>query len=182
VGENQLEIPMEKPTQKQKLVCVIGFHLRPKERKVCLARQMRKIGKGLRKGPGGKFEPDKHKDLIACLIDEMSGEMKVAVDPSTIRKVALIRFDNLDPEMPVVVAHVYTFESPDEPQATEEVEPEWFPYDELPDDMPESDKFWVPSILRGKLVSGKVRYMDKTLREIDKMNIKEVETLPEDVR
>jgi 8-oxo-dGTP diphosphatase/2-hydroxy-dATP diphosphatase len=92
-------------------------------------------------------------------------------------EVGLIGFEFADE--PFVFLEVHIFSSDDfigEPQETDEMKPQWFDVSDVPyDKMWPADKYWLPQILAGKKICGRVKYDNKDTKKIISMDLREVE-------
>jgi ADP-ribose pyrophosphatase YjhB (NUDIX family) len=137
---------------------------RGKAEKVLLAMKKRGFGEGFWNGYGGKFDPEKDKNLLESAVREVREESTVnIIDP---KKVAEIEFEFADNEAWNQKAHVYLArEWEGEIRETEEMRPKWFSVDKIPyEKMWVDDIIWLPRILKGE--SLKARFVFKGEKEI----------------
>ena len=132
----------------------------------------RGFGQGRWNGFGGKVQ--KGESIETATKRELQEEAGVVIDK--IEKMGIINFEFKDnPE----ILEVHIFKGSDmrgELVESEEMNPEWFPIDEIPfQEMWPDDKHWLPLLLNGKKFKGKFLFgeADKIL----KMNLFEVEEI-----
>ncbi|MCR4333875.1 MAG: NUDIX domain-containing protein [Patescibacteria group bacterium] len=119
------------------------------------------IGEGTLNGPGGKFDPEKDKTYLDCVVRETEEEVEIVLNPTKLEKCAVIAFyagGVLDFEV-----HVYrtsTFSG--EPRATKSMVPAWYDIDNLPiDRMLESDFAWFSRAIKGEKFRADVHYRER---------------------
>ncbi|XP_048482995.1 oxidized purine nucleoside triphosphate hydrolase [Plutella xylostella] len=137
---------------------------------------LKKRGFGCNKwnGFGGKIEPKE--TVIEAALRELYEECCVTVKPENLQSIGQLEFTfEGDPMMmDVRVYSAKVFEGT--PTETEEMNPKWFPYDQIPfKDMWLDDALWFPYMLKGQPFYGKFHYQgfDKilhyTVEELDSM-------------
>ncbi len=129
---------------------------------VLLAEKQRKIGAGRLNGYGGRVEPQ-DKDLLATNQREVFEEIGVAV--TSVNKVGEITFHNPsdDGALKRMVVHIYTATEWDgEPIETDEMKKlGWYKIDKIDYDLfLSADRLFIPRILAGKHLKGKIEYND----------------------
>lgn len=137
-----------------------------KER-ICLAMKKRGFGEGNWNGFGGKLEEGE--TIEAGVIREIEEESGVIVHEIDLEKIGVIEFIFKDGIH--LVVHTYfahTWEG--NPIETEEMKPAWFTFEEIPyEKMWADDPYWLPRVLRGEKVSGKVWFSEdgKTIEHME---------------
>lgn len=142
-----------------------------KDDDILLAMKKRGFGVNLWNGVGGKIEPDE--TIEQALIRETQEE--ISVTPIKYHQVAELDFyGGSDIEGWRMYCYVYFSNSwIGTPTESEEMIPEWFKTSDIPyDKMWQDDKYWLPKVLIGKLITGKF-YFDKD-DNITSHNITEV--------
>ena len=119
---------------------------------VCLAMKKRRFGAGRWNGTGGKVEGSE--SVEDAVMRETQEEIGVVV--KNFKKIAELNFTFPHKKEWNQVTHVYFCEEWEgEPIETEEMNPKWFEVDTLPfPQMWPDDIFWLPEVLRGRLVKG----------------------------
>lgn len=122
---------------KQQTSIIIGL----KDGMVLLGMKKRGHGAGYWNGFGGKRE--KNETMFESALREIREE--AGIEPLDMQEVGVL-------DLSIFETHVYTFSDYEgEIVETEEMKPEWFKNDEIPYDlMWESDKVWLPVLLKGK--------------------------------
>jgi 8-oxo-dGTP pyrophosphatase MutT (NUDIX family) len=130
--------------------------------KVLLGRKKKgsELGEGTLNGPGGKFEPEKDKTIIDCVVRETMEEVDSKLLPAKLEKCAVITFHfSGEPSFEVHVYRTDYFEG--EPHETDSMVPYWFDIDHLPfDRMLESDYTWFSRLIQGEKFCANVFYRD----------------------
>lgn len=127
-----------------------------KDNKILLGHKKRGFGEGFWNGAGGKVEEGETPKQAA--IREAQEEIKVL--PKNPQKVADIDFfiPATDDQGPWIQrTFVYkTSEWVREPQETEEMNPKWFKFSEIPyNQMWSDDQIWLPKVLEGQKIKAK---------------------------
>ncbi|KAL4719011.1 hypothetical protein ACJJTC_019471 [Scirpophaga incertulas] len=137
---------------------------------------LKKRGFGVNKwnGFGGKVEPNEQ--IIDAAVRELEEECCVIVKPTDLRNIGHLEFtfDGDNTLMEVRVYSTTTFSGV--PKETEEMQPKWYPYDQIPfDTMWPDDSYWFPYMLKEKLFYGRFHYLgfDKILN----YNIDELQSM-----
>ena len=125
-------------------------------RRILLGMKKKGFGEGKWNGFGGKIEPGESPEKAA--MRELWEE--AGMHAKKVRKVAEHVF--LFPHVPVEkkwdnVMHVFLAEEWEgEPQESDEMRPEWFPFAKIPfGKMWQDDSRWLPLVLKGKKVKGR---------------------------
>jgi ADP-ribose pyrophosphatase YjhB (NUDIX family) len=127
---------------------------------VWLAMKKRGFAAGRWNGYGGK--QNEGETVEEAAIRETFEESRLKIDIEKIMKVAVIDFFfSLKPEWDQRV-HVYVVtEWQGEPVETEEMKPQFFAMDKLPEsEMWLEDKLWLPRILKGEKLEGEIYFRD----------------------
>ncbi len=125
---------------------------------VCLAMKKRGFGVGRWNGTGGKVELGETIEQAA--VRETYEE--IAITPTALHKAAKLIFNILEENLELEV-HVYLCEAwTGDPYETEEMNPKWFHVSAVPyDDMWVDDKYWLPLVLEGSLITGEFIFSDQ---------------------
>ena len=119
---------------------------------ICLAMKKRGFGKGRWNGVGGKVVSPE--TIPEAAVRETGEEINISISKEDLHKVAELSFNF--PHNPAFdqMVHVYFVEKWEgEPSESEEMNPKWFSTQVLPySDMWPDDIFWVPEVLKGKLL------------------------------
>lgn len=121
-----------------------------KDSKILLAMKKRGHGVGKWNGTGGKSLPKETIEQTAV----REAEEEIGVTPLSLRKVGEITFTfppekNFNHQSTVFLCDSWK----GDPTESEEMLPKWFSLDEVPySDMWESDQYWLPKVLVGKLI------------------------------
>lgn len=128
-------------------LCVVS-----KDSKLLLGMKKRGFGAGRWNGFGGKVEVGE--DIAEAMRRELLEE--VGIEAIEIEKVGELHFrftDGTD-DIDVHIFHVTEFTG--EPVETEEMEPDWFAYDEIPySQMWAADEHWLPHVLIRQKFTGR---------------------------
>lgn len=137
-----------------------------KEDAICLALKKRGFGEGYWNGFGGKLEEGE--TVLESAVREMKEESTVIVHEENLEKIAINEFlfkDGTHLEVHVFFAHIFL----GTPQETEEMNPCWFSYEDIPYKyMWASDPYWLSRALSGEKLLGKVWFQEDA-RSIEKM-------------
>lgn len=137
---------------------------------ICLAMKKRDFGMNKWNGVGEKVDDQKE-----TIEDAAKREIKEEIDVSVkeLNKVAELSF--YFPHNPAwdQMVHVYFVESWDgEPKESEEMNPKWFPLKEIPfQKMWPDDIFWLPEVVKGKLLKATFRFGENDVIKDKKINI-----------
>jgi len=130
-----------------------------KDQKILLAKKTRVLGIGKWNGYGGGFDSKVDKTQEDCAIREFMEESNGAkIKKEFLDKVAIITFNNGDKLQFTVHFYIANDIVGIPKNSTEMADPTWFPLNKLPDwdDFMESDRIWLPLILKGEKVKGEV--------------------------
>ncbi len=155
-----------------KQVLTLAFLLT--EDSICLALKKRGFGEANWNGYGGKCEEEE--TIEECVVREIEEESKVVVSIEDLEKVGIIEF--LYPEDLHLVVHTFFIRKWEgDPEETEEMRSEWFRFDRIPyDHMWADDPHWLPRVLRGEKLIGKV-WFNEDGKTVKKMEWSQVEQL-----
>lgn len=134
----------------------LNFLIRDGE--VLLAMKKRGFGKDKWNGTGGKLHEGETPEM--AIVRETEEEIGVKVEVSAMEKVAVIDFHFVEKPDWDQQCHVYMTKSwGGEPAETEEMRPQWFPFDAIPyDAMWVDDAYWLPLVLAGKKVKAEFHF------------------------
>lgn len=171
--------------QEEKVLFNATVCLPIKEGQVLLGMKTRKIGMGCWNGYGGGIEDGE--TVLECAIRELEEESGLKTNSENLEKVAIVDFHNEKSDGSLFVCRVHFFLVKDwqgvpiETKDNAMVTPTFFDINDLPfDKMMPADKEFFPLILKGKKLLVKSHYspFQKELKR--KVEIEEVEFLPED--
>lgn len=144
----------------------LGFLVREKE--ILLSLKQTDFGQGKWNGFGGKLE--KGETIEECLIRESQEE--ILVTPTKYHQVATLNFsftDNPDWNQQVIAFLVDSWQG--QPGESEEmIKPTWFLQDQLPQEMWDADRIWLPKVLAGQIIKAKVIF-DKNQKLVEYKNV-----------
>lgn len=151
-----------------------------KDKKVLLAKKMKKIGKGFWNGYGGGIENGENPETAAIreLWEESDG---IETMLEHLEKVAVLDFHNTKEDGTNFVCQVHTYLvrtwQGDAVATNEMSNPTWFNVNELPlSEMLPADKKWLPLILAGKKIQVKAWYGPHQQALLRDVEIKEVDS------
>jgi 8-oxo-dGTP diphosphatase / 2-hydroxy-dATP diphosphatase len=118
---------------------------------VLLGMKKRGFGAGRWNGFGGKVEPGE--TIEEAAVREVQEE--VSVTPTIMSKIGILEFSFVSDPM-VLEVHVYRVtDFRGEPTESEEMQPQWFSWDQMPfSQMWADDEYWFPYIKEGKKFKG----------------------------
>lgn len=121
------------------------------EGRVLLGMKKRGFGEGRWNGFGGKLEEGE--SIEAALIREM--EEEVGLTPTAYSKVGILTF-SFESEPKVLEVHIFRVDAYEgEPTESEEMQPRWFSFAEVPfDRMWADDSHWFPYLQSGECFEG----------------------------
>lgn len=135
---------------------------------ILLAKKKRGFAQGTYNGIGGK--QDVGESIEQAMVRETQEEIRVT--PIEYYQAGLIEFDtwykgeHVDLNLNIFICNKYI----GEPIETEEMKPQWFKQNNIPfNEMMQDDIVWIPKILEGKFVCGKVvfnNYLQERSRSI----------------
>jgi 8-oxo-dGTP diphosphatase len=148
-----------------------------KKDQILLAMKKRGFGAGKWNGVGGKIEAGEN--IEEALVRECQEE--IGVTPKSWKPVAELDFvqdSTTDPWHMYVHAFIsYDWEG--EPTESEEMNPEWFMFKDIPySDMWDDDQYWLPRVLEGELITGNFifdtndKMMSHTIQAVTKLRDK----------
>ncbi|KAI8148189.1 NUDIX hydrolase domain-like protein [Fennellomyces sp. T-0311] len=130
-------------------------------RKILLGMKKRGFGSNKYNGFGGKLEPGE--TVLQAAHRELEEESMIKALNMTKVGINLFTFEN-DP----IALEVHVFRSTEyqgTPTETEEMRPEWFPYDNIPfDTMWADDRQWFPYLLQGQHFLGEFHFSEDQKR------------------
>ncbi|KAI7902182.1 NUDIX hydrolase domain-like protein [Cokeromyces recurvatus] len=142
-------------SSKKLLTLVLTINEERKE--ILLGMKKRGFGVGKFNGFGGKVE--KGETIEQAARRELWEECEIkAID---LKKVGILMF-TFENNPIGLETHVYTTYSYEGiPKETEEMKPEWFPFDQIPfDKMWSDDKYWFPFLFKQQLFSGHFHFAE----------------------
>jgi mutator protein MutT len=122
-----------------------------------LALKKRGFGEGLWNGAGGKLE--KGETPEQAMIRETQEE--IGITPTVYKEMARLYFEDwFKGERSKLVGYVFiATDFLGEPGESDEMRPQWFDLDSIPySEMLEDDRYWLPEILAGNKIKGKIKY------------------------
>lgn len=124
---------------------------------VCLAMKKRGFGEGYYNGYGGKVEACE--SIVDAAVREVREESLCVLSSKDLTQVADLTFYFSDNTHHVTVYCAENWSG--EPQETEEMKPDWFPFSEIPyESMWADDAYWLPRVLRGERLVGEVWFAE----------------------
>lgn len=144
--------------------------------RILLGMKKRGFGMGHWNGFGGKVEPGE--DITAAAEREVLEEAGITVNNLEQRGILNFEFEN---EPDTLEVHVFTTDQfVGEPTESDEMRPQWFSLDAIPQDsMWPDDPYWLPLFLAGKCFIGSFKYHDlKTLTSTEVEEVPEFKTQP----
>ena len=152
---------------------ITTFCLLTKKGKTFLAMKKRGFGRGKWNGFGGKAKSGESVKLAA--LRELKEEVSIKANPDKMKAAGMIKFRFK--EHPEWNQNMYVFlvnEWKGMPQETEEMKPRWYNNDEIPfKEMWCVDRYWLPSILAGKKISGRFYYKAEG-QNCDRFEVQEI--------
>lgn len=153
-----------------------------RDNEICLAMKKRGFGEGNWNGYGGKLEAGE--TIEEATIREVREESGLTIHDQDLEKVAVVEFFFEDGKH--LEVHTYFVRSWEgEPEETEEMRPEWFPFDAIPyENMWADDAHWLPRALAGERLKGIVHFNadGKTIREMEWSPLDEVNEASREVK
>lgn len=151
----------------ERIIQTIGVFRRGS--RVLLGMKLRGFGAGLWNGPGGKFDEGEDKTVEGSFRREALDESGLTVNRT--EQSAFIEFRFVDKPGRILETSIFdVLDFSGEPKDTEEMgDWRWFDYagEEVPyDQMWPADKEWLPLVLAGKKIRGKILYDSKETRRI----------------
>lgn len=148
------------------LIFVID-HSEPAERKVLLGLKRLGFGAGNVVGLGGHVEEGE--DALTAAVREAREEAGIVIDSADVAPAGLVRFrfpskPGWDQDVAVFVTSAWE----GSPEASDEIEPCWYPVDGTPfHDMWDDARYWLPRVLGGDRVDGTVIFGDDNRTVVD---------------
>ena len=121
------------------------------DNKVLLGMKKRGFGEGRWNGFGGKLEEGE--TIEEGALRELQEE--IGIKALDMEKVGIIDF-SFENDPKTLEVHIFkVLDYIGEPKESEEMKPEWFPFEKIPyDQMWSDDRHWLPMLLDGKLFKG----------------------------
>ena len=137
---------------------------------ICLAMKKRGFGMNRWNGVGGKVNGE-NETIEDAAKRETKEEIGVIV--KRLNKVAELSFYFPNNSAWDQMVHVYFSENWDgEPKESEEMNPKWFPKNELPfQDMWPDDIFWLPEVVKGNVLKAMFKFGEKDVVLDKEVNI-----------
>lgn len=136
---------------------------------ILLGMKKRGFGQARWNGFGGKLHPNESIEQAA--IRELKEEAGIMPLGTTKRGILNFEFEN-DPQ--ILETHVFSVSGFfGTPQETEEMNPRWFEFSQIPfKEMWPDDKYWIPFLLQGK--NFWARFYFKNINEVLRHEVKEI--------
>ena len=138
-----------------------------KDNKLLLGMKKRGFGQGKYNGFGGKLQEGE--TIIQGVLRELKEECGIQVQEHHAEKKAELSF--VFPHKPEFdqKVHVYIFkEWQNQPQESDEMQPQWFEFSKIPfDKMWKDDPYWLPRVLHGEELVGNFTFAEdgETIQE-----------------
>ncbi|MCH2188587.1 8-oxo-dGTP diphosphatase [Candidatus Gracilibacteria bacterium] len=121
-----------------------------RDNQICLGKKLRGFAEGIYNGMGGKVELGE--TPTQGIIREIKEEINIDISEKQLIYVGILHF--IVEKEPKHSSDIHLFKITNfdgEPQKTDEIEPIWFPIDDIPyEKMWEDDKTWLPRIINGE--------------------------------
>ena len=131
--------------------------------RILLGLKKLRIGAGTYVGFGGRVGPGETiKEAAIRELQEESG-LAAQIDDLHCRGILIIHNPRYSAKLGVLKIHIFTITSWEgEPHSTEEMDPCYFEKNSLPwDKMRESEHYWLPAVLNGRIVNAEIVYDKK---------------------
>lgn len=131
-----------------------------KEQEILLGMKKTGFGQGKYNGFGGKIK--NNETVLEGAVRELEEESGIQVEKEQLEHVGFIDFifpanHELRHDVHIFLAHTWQ----GEPVETEEMKPQWFSISEIPyHKMWQDDIYWLPKVLAGNKINGKVVFAD----------------------
>ncbi|MCL4406094.1 MAG: 8-oxo-dGTP diphosphatase [Patescibacteria group bacterium] len=136
---------------------------------ICLAMKKRGFGMNRWNGVGGKVIAEETIEEAA----KREAREEIGVSVNDLQKIAELSF--YFPHNPAwdQRVHVYFSETWEgEPAESEEMNPKWFSFDEIPfENMWPDDIFWLPEVIKGKMLKAMFKFGENDIVEDKEINI-----------
>lgn len=139
--------------------------------KILLGMKKTGFGHGKYNGFGGKIEDGE--TTLAAALRELAEECGILAKVDDLRPAGELTFIfPANPEYDHDV-HIYTLVNwQGEPEETDEMKPAWFEIADIPySDMWASDNYWLPAVLKGKKIKGRVIFAENN-EDVDDITIR----------
>lgn len=133
--------------KKKKKVFTLLLVVDDENERVLLGEKKTGFGKGFWNGFGGKVE-ESDPTVLAAALRELEEEACIqALDAKEVGRITFIWID--EPEKPPWLVHIFRADTySGQERETEEMRPQWFPFDAIPfQQMWEDDQHWYPLVL-----------------------------------
>ena len=129
------------------------------ENRVLLAKKKRGFGVGWWNGAGGKVKGEEGETLLEAVLRETKEEIDIVPHDPVQLGTLYFFFEDGTSDWEVAVFHAHSFDR--EPTESEEMQPKWFLFEEIPyEKMWADDPHWIPLLLAGKKFEGKFTFKD----------------------
>lgn len=140
-------------------------------RQILLGMKKTGFGRGKYNGFGGKLETGE--TPLGCAVRELAEECGIVAEEADLRPAGELLFIfPANPELNHDVHLYLLYKWQGEPQEMQEMKPVWFDVAEIPyAEMWADDCYWLPAVLKGKKVNGKVIFSDNN-EDVDGITIR----------
>ncbi|TWH46666.1 8-oxo-dGTP diphosphatase [Sporomusa sp. KB1] len=140
-------------------------------RQILLGMKKTGFGRGKYNGFGGKLEAGE--TPLGCAVRELAEECGIVAEEADLRPAGELLFIfPANPELNHDVHLYLLYKWQGEPQEMQEMKPVWFDVAEIPyAEMWADDCYWLPAVLKGKKVNGKVIFSDNN-EDVDGITIR----------
>jgi 8-oxo-dGTP diphosphatase/2-hydroxy-dATP diphosphatase len=140
------------------------------DEKILLGLKKRGFGMGRWNGFGGKLKEGE--TIMEAAHRELEEEAGITTDELTERGQIYFSFEDGTEDLEIHIFSSNTYNG--EIMESDEMKPQWFAHSEIPyDEMWAEDPYWLPLVLAGKNISGKVHYDKPSTQVILRNTIQE---------